>query len=102
MTAPAQPVDDPGPGERRHDERPQDDFPLTDLSGDDSAGDEASETDLVEAPRCSESGLLPQYSFRTLAIGLTTLALAAFTYRQSTRGSIWAEALVFAAGTILA
>ena len=36
-----------------------------------------------------------------MAVGLTTLALAAFALRQSTRGSIWAEALVFAAGTIV-
>lgn len=47
-----------------------------------------------------DSRLLPQYSFRTVAVGLTTLALAAFAYRQSTRGSLWAEALVFATATI--
>lgn len=74
---------------------------MNELSEGNVTGDEASEEDSAEVPRRLESGLLPQYSFRTMAIGLTTLALAAFTYRQSTRGSIWAEALVFAAGTIV-
>jgi len=47
------------------------------------------------------SRLLPQYSFRTVIIGTTALALAAFVYRQSTLGAIWAEALVFASAVIL-
>lgn len=47
------------------------------------------------------SRLLPQYSFRTVIIGTTVLALAAFIYRQSTFGAVWAEALVFATTVIL-
>lgn len=76
MTAPAPPIDDPEPAAWPPDEPP------------------------AAASGPAESRLLPQYSFRTMAVGLTTLALAAFTYRQSSRGSIWAEALVFATATI--
>jgi len=47
------------------------------------------------------SRLLPQYSFRTVMIGTTALALAAFVYRQSTLGAIWAEALVFASAVMV-
>jgi hypothetical protein len=54
----------------------------------------------VAASGPEESRLLPQYSFRSMAVGMTTLALAAFAYRQSSRGSIWAESLVFATATI--
>ena len=104
MTAPAQPAEDPG---QRPDERRPNEWPPNEWHGDASPLDESSETESLEddsaatAPRRLVSQLLPQYSFRTMAVGLTTLALAAFALRQSTRGSIWAEALVFAAGTIV-
>jgi len=47
------------------------------------------------------SRVLPQYSFRTVMIGTTVLALAAFVYRQSIFGAVWAQALVFASAVIL-
>ena len=109
MTAPAQPADDPGQrqDDQRQDDRRPTEWPPKERHGDASALDESSEPESLEddlaatAPRRLASQLLPQYSFRTMAVGLTTLALAAFALRQSTRGSIWAEALVFAAGTIV-
>ncbi len=60
-------------------------------------------TDLSPAsvqPRL-HSRALPQYSFRTVIIGTAVLALAAFVYRQSMLGSVWAQALVFASAVIL-
>jgi len=50
----------------------------------------------------TRSSLLPQYSFRTVFIGITLLALAAFAYRQATLGAVWAEALTFAASVLVA
>ncbi len=47
------------------------------------------------------SSVLPQYSFRTVVIGTTLLALAAFVFRQSMFGAVWAQALVFASAVIL-
>jgi len=46
--------------------------------------------------------LLPQYSFRTVVIGVSGLALLAFTYRQASQGNAWAEALIFAVAVLLA
>ena len=46
--------------------------------------------------------VLPQYSFRTVVIAMTLLALAAFVYRQASLGAAWAEALVVAAAFLLA
>jgi hypothetical protein len=48
-----------------------------------------------------QSKLLPQYSFRVVVIGMTLLAVAAFVFRQSMLGSVWAQALVFASSVIL-
>ncbi len=47
------------------------------------------------------SRVLPQYSFRSVIIGTTLLALAAFVFRQSMFGAVWAQALVFATSVIL-
>lgn len=49
----------------------------------------------------AEARVLPQFSFRTVGVGMTVLVLAAFIYRRSMLGSVWAEALVFATATIL-
>lgn len=46
--------------------------------------------------------VLPQYSFRTVVVAMTLLALAAFVYRQASLGAAWAEALVVAAVFLLA
>lgn len=48
-----------------------------------------------------QSRLLPQYSFRAVVIGMTLLAVAAFVFRQSMFGAVWAKALVFASAVIL-
>ena len=45
--------------------------------------------------------VLPQYSFRTVVIAMTLLALAAFVYRQASLGAAWAMALVVAAAFVL-
>jgi hypothetical protein len=45
--------------------------------------------------------VLPQYSFRTVVIGMTLLALAAFIYRQASLGAVWAGAFVAAAAFLL-
>jgi len=45
--------------------------------------------------------VLPQYSFRTVVIGMTLLAVAAFVYRQSTLGAAWAMAVVVAASFVI-
>lgn len=46
-------------------------------------------------------GLLPQYSFRTVVIGMTLLALAAFVGRQAALGASWAGALVAGAAFLV-
>lgn len=63
-------------------------------------------TETVDLPPASvqpraRSQVLPQYSFRTVIIGTTLLALAAFVYRQSIFGTVWARSFVFAASVIL-
>lgn len=63
--------------------------------------EEASESPPASVQLPVRSRLLPQYSFRTVMIGTTALALAAFVYRQSTLGAVWAEAVVFASAVIL-
>jgi len=50
----------------------------------------------------TRGSVLPQYSFRTVLIGITLLALAAFGYRQATLGAVWAEALTFTAAVLVA
>jgi hypothetical protein len=74
--------------------------------GDSTMTQERPADETPESPPASvqppvRSRLLPQYSFRTVMIGTAALALAAFVYRQSMLGAVWAEALVFASATIL-
>ena len=45
--------------------------------------------------------ILPQYSFRFVAIGMTFLAFAAFVFRRATQGSALAEAIVYASAVII-
>ena len=48
-----------------------------------------------------QNRVLPQYSFRTVVIAMTLLALAAFAYRQASLGAGWATALVAATAFLL-
>lgn len=50
----------------------------------------------------AESTLLPRYSFRTLMIVITLLAVVGVIVRQAAADAVWAQAIVFAVSVMLA